>query len=381
MLHNEEEMNREYTFTFDKTQSYIRIQEEFPCIDRIRAIFERTRGDVGRVLLVCDTNTAYIAHRIRDGEDVPLLVLPPGETAKGWASVEAILGAAQKAGLGRDGLFIGVGGGVVSDMTGFAASIYMRGTGLCLVSTTLLGMVDAAVGGKTGFDLFGMKNVAGTFYPAPCIYMPLDSLLSLPKAEWKSGMGELIKTAVLDNTDDLLEQIIFLRSGVHEYPQDKAGQDLIFGCIARSVEIKGRIVEADPQETSTERALLNLGHTFAHALESAVGLGTVSHGEAVAWGMVRACELGYALNITPRERGAVITDLITSLAYETTAPHPLMVERSCTEAFMRALEGDKKKKAGKLRFIVPAARGAQLVSADSLGAGLVDRITGGVLDI
>jgi 3-dehydroquinate synthase len=331
-------------------------------------------------LLVCDTNTAYIAHRIRDGEDVPLLALPPGEAAKGWASVEAILGAAQNAGLGRDGLFIGVGGGVVSDMTGFAASIYMRGAGLCLVSTTLLGMVDAAVGGKTGFDLFGMKNAAGTFYPAPCIYMPLDSLLSLPKAEWKSGMGELIKTAVLDNTEDLLDQLRSLGPGAHECPQDKAGQDLIFACIARSVEIKGRIVEADPRETGTERALLNLGHTFAHALESAVGLGTVSHGEAVAWGLVRACELGYALSITPQARRAAIIDLITSLAYETTAPHPLVVERNRTEAFMQALDGDKKKKAGKLRFIVPAAQGAQMVSADNLGAGLVERIIGGVLD-
>ncbi|MDR1302774.1 MAG: 3-dehydroquinate synthase [Treponema sp.] len=372
-------MNREYTFTFDKTQSCIQIQEAFPCITRIRALFERTRGAVGRVLVVCDTNTAYIAHRIRNGEDVPLWVLPPGETAKGWASIEAILGAAQKAGLGRDGLFIGVGGGVVSDMTGFAASIYMRGAGLCLVSTTLLGMVDAAVGGKTGFDLFGMKNVVGTFYPAPCIYMPLDSLLSLPKAEWKSGMGELIKTAVLDNTD-LLDQLRSLGPGAYEYPQDTAGQDLIFACIARSVEIKGRIVEADPRETGTERALLNLGHTFAHALESAVGLGTVSHGEAVAWGLVRACELGYALHITPQERGAAIIDLITSLAYETTAPHPLVVERSRTEAFMQALDGDKKKKAGKLRFIVPAAQGAQMVSADNLGAGLVERIVGGILD-
>ncbi|MHB9292203.1 3-dehydroquinate synthase [Hollandina sp. SP2] len=373
-------MNQEYTFTFDKTPSCVRIQEEFPPIDRIWADFESIRQDaVGQILLVCDTHTEYIARDILGTQDRPWCVLPSGETAKNWASVETILSAGKEAGLGRDGLFIGVGGGVVSDLTAFAASVYMRGAGLCLVSTTLLGMVDAAVGGKTGFDLVGMKNLAGTFYPAPLIYMPLDSLLSLPKAEWKSGMGELIKTAVLDDTDALLERLRLLGP---EPPnsQDQAGRARIFASIARSVQIKGRIVEADPKETGTERARLNLGHTFAHALESAVGLGQVSHGEAVAWGVVRACELGYALGITPQERGRAIISLINGWAYETRAPHPLLEEQGRIEAFMKALEGDKKKKAGKLRFIVPLAQGVQAVSAQAIEAGLVERIICGALD-
>lgn len=373
-------MNQEYTFTFDKTPSCVRIQEEFPSIDRICADFELIGGAVvGQVLLVCDTNTEYIAREILGTQNRPWCVLPSGETAKNWASVEAILSAGKEAGLGRDGLFIGVGGGVVSDLTAFAASVYMRGAGLCLVSTTLLGMVDAAVGGKTGFDLFGMKNVAGTFYPALLIYMPLDSLLSLPKAEWKSGMGELIKTAVLDDTGALLEHLQSLEPEPLNF-QDRTSRERILASIARSVQIKGRIVEADPKETGVERARLNLGHTFAHALESAVGLGQVSHGEAVAWGMVRACELGYALGITPRERGRVITSLIKDWAYETRALHPLLEEQGRTEAFMGALGGDKKKKAGKLRFIVPRAQGVQVVSAEAIETDLVERIICGPLD-
>ncbi|MDR2632352.1 MAG: 3-dehydroquinate synthase [Treponema sp.] len=368
-------MNQEYTFTFDKTLSCVRIQEDFPSADRIRTDYEASgRGPVGQVLLVCDTNTEYIARDILGTQTLPCCVLPSGETAKQWVSVEAILRAATEAGLGRDGLFIGIGGGVVNDLTAFAASIYMRGAGLCLVSTSLLGMVDAAVGGKSGFDLFGMKNLAGTFYPAPLIYMPLHSLLTLPKAEWKSGMGELIKTAVLDTSPALLGQLRS-RGGLPLIePRD------IQDCIIRAVLIKGRIVEADPKETGEERAHLNLGHTFAHALESAAGLGQVSHGEAVAWGMVRACELGYALGITPGARAEAITGLIKDWAYETRAPHPLLRAPGSIEAFMRALGGDKKKKAGNLMFMVPAAQGVQRVSAKAIEAGLVERIICGTRD-
>ena len=372
-------MQHEYTFTFDKSPSCVRIQEELPAIEEICAAFEaRGRGAVGKILLVCDTHTEYIARDILGTQDRPWCVLPQGETAKNWASVEAILRAGQEAGLGRDGLFIGVGGGVVSDVTACAASIYMRGAGLCLVATSLLSMVDAAVGGKTGFDLLGMKNLVGTFYPAPLIYMPLDSLRSLPKTEWKSGMGELIKTGVLDDTGGLLEQVRLLGPEPPD-AEDKAGRARLFAGIAGAVGIKGRIVEADPKETGTERVRLNLGHTFAHALESAAGLGQVSHGEAVAWGMVRACELGYALGLTPPDRAKALTSLIQDWAYETRAPHPLLTGPEKTQDFMRALEGDKKKKAGKLRFIVPLAQGVQAVSAQAIEAGLVERIICGAL--
>jgi 3-dehydroquinate synthase len=306
-------------------------------------------------------------------------VLESGETHKGWAAVEQILKAAKDAGLGRDGLFIGIGGGVITDMTSFAASIYMRGVSLCLISTTLLGMVDASVGGKTGFDLFDIKNLAGTFFPASHIYMPLEALKTLPPGEWKSGMAELIKTAILDSgetldkiksAEPLMRTILSGGSGADGFKNNNALAELI----QRAVLVKGRIVESDPQETGTERALLNLGHTFGHALESAAGLGKLSHGEAVAWGMVRSCELGLALGITPPNRVREIFEIITGYGYETAAPHTAIKD---TAFFMQTLGGDKKKRAGKLNFVVPTASGAELVSGGSIKPGTLEKIIGG----
>jgi 3-dehydroquinate synthase len=145
--------------------------------------------------------------------------------------------------------------------------------------------------------------------------------------------------------------------------------------VGRSLLAKGRIVEADPRESgSGGRALLNLGHTFGHALEAAAGLGTVSHGEAVAWGLVRACELGLALGITPENRAREIRDLVAACGYETAAPHPLMKDAAL---FRRALAGDKKKKDGALALVVPNAAGAELVSAASLPPGLLETVING----
>ena len=265
-----------------------------------------------------------------------------------------------------------MGGGVINDLTGFAASIYMRGAELCLVPSTLLAMVDAAIGGKTGFDLFGAKNFAGSFYPAARVYMPAASLRSLPAREWKSGAAELIKTAVLDTTGRLMEAVTkgdTLRSLVSGGGSPDTG--VLEDLIAQSALVKGRIVESDPKETNGQRELLNLGHTFGHALEACAGLGALSHGEAVAWGMVRACELGLSLGRTPPSRADRIIGLIRSLGYETAAPHPLAQDR---EAFLRVMAGDKKKKAGDPRLVVPDETGAVLVSPET---SLLARIIGG----
>jgi 3-dehydroquinate synthase len=367
-------MKTDHSFVFGQTATRVFIGEQAPSLEALI-------GETGapNALLVCDVNSEYLARQILGAGTCPLCLLPSGETAKGWVSVERILAAARDAGLGRDGLFIGIGGGVVTDLTSFAASIYMRGAPLCLVSTTLLGMVDAAVGGKTGFDLFGIKNLAGTFYPAALVCLPLEALKTLPPAQWKSGMGELLKTAVLDGDPAALDQakalLPFMRgifSGSHGFAEDAC--PALAELIGRSVLLKGRIVEADPRESSGARALLNLGHSFGHALEAAAGLGSLSHGEAVAWGLVRACELGLALGITPEDRAREIRDLVAAYGYETAAPHPLVTDPAL---FMRALSGDKKKKAGSLAFVVPGIIGAELVSAASMPQGLIEKIING----
>jgi 3-dehydroquinate synthase len=382
-------MKHEYTFTLNEVKSHVCIQHELPSIN---TLLIDASVDAHRVLLVCDAHTEPLARSmlgaaVGAASDSALCVLPPGETAKSWASVEAVLRAARDAGLGRDGLFVGIGGGVISDLTAFAASIYMRGARVALVSTTLLGMVDAAVGGKTGFDLFDIKNLVGSFYPAERIYMPVASLATLSDREWKSGMAEVIKTALLDSPasraagsrapdeqGDFLALLASLDAPLGARLLETRA-DAVVECICRSVSIKGRIVESDPKETGSERIALNLGHSFAHALESSVGLGRVSHGEAVAWGVARACELGEALGVTPVARSAGIRELLRRFGYEIAAPHPFV---SDTAAFMRALSGDKKKKAGALMFVIPAARGIALVSGSDFEAPLLERVIKGI---
>jgi len=342
-------------FTFGEYSTRVFFSREIPGIEKIAAGSFKT-------LVVADENTSVIAGKICGSGNLPVCVLKSGEDYKNWQAVHEILAAAHEAGLGRDSCFIGVGGGVIGDLCGFAASIYMRGCRLALVSTTLLGMVDASVGGKTGFDLFGIKNLAGSFYPAETVYMPLDCLASLPAKEWKSGMAELIKTAVLDG-DDFLDELSLLQVGSSSGSAVRGFYNsvkLLEGgtlqkCIERAVLYKGGIVSEDLRE-SGRRRLLNLGHTFGHALEAAAGLGNLSHGEAVAWGIARSCELGYALGVTPRTRAEKITALVTSFGYDCACPHPLM---GSTDTFLKAMKSDKKKKEGKPVFIIPDEKSAR----------------------
>ena len=353
-------------FNFGAFKTSAHIMSDLPGIQEIARDFG---GDFFKPLLVCDSNTEYLAAKIRCNAEIPICTVEAGESHKNWQTVEAILRSAHDARLGRDGTFIGVGGGVVSDLCAFAASIYMRGCSLALVSTTLLGMVDASLGGKTGFDLFDKKNLAGTFYSARYVYMPMESLATLPLPEWKSGMAELIKTAILDG-DNFLDELSDA-SAIFPTGENAAVKDVpaLARCISRAAQFKGSIVEEDPLEKGNKRVLLNLGHTFGHALESVAGLGTISHGEAVAWGMARSCDLGLALGITPHARAEKIKALLAAYGYELSAPHPLI---NNTEIFIQALGSDKKKRGGNLSFIVPDEKSARSVTVDS--AALMDTI-------
>ncbi|MDR0599854.1 MAG: 3-dehydroquinate synthase [Treponema sp.] len=354
-------MSKELRFQLGDYPSSVIIQENIPRLEELYPGAGEGGKDGGPgALLVCDENTAPLARRVSG--DLPLTTLPPGEEHKGWKAVETILRDARRGGLGRDGLFIGVGGGAVCDLTAFAASIYMRGAALRLIPTTLLCVVDAALGGKTGFDLGGIKNLAGTFYPAERIVIALEALETLPPREWKSGAAELIKAAVLDGDAAFLERLQRPFTGPGGTP---SSLEALVPLLERALTVKGRIVEADPREqfdgeTGGGRILLNLGHTFGHALEAALGLGTISHGEAVAWGLARSLDLGAALGITPPGRETAIREVLEAWGYETAVPYP-GGDAGFDRRFREALENDKKKKAGKPRFVVPGARGARVV--------------------
>jgi 3-dehydroquinate synthase len=356
-------------FKFNEYQTNVEITREIPAMNDISLQFGMQKDNPSfKPLIIADENTSYIAEKIRGGADYPCVFLKSGEENKNWQSVETILAAAVKAGLSRDGVFIAAGGGVIGDLAGFAASVYMRGCRFVLVSTTLLCMVDAGVGGKTGFDFSGIKNLAGSFYPAQNVYMPLNALSTLPQAEIKSGMAELIKTAILSG-DDFLEELTPLAESFNNV-KNFSENGILQKCVEKAVSYKGAVVSEDFRE-SGKRMLLNLGHTFGHALESSSGLGNISHGEAVAWGIIRACELGIALNITPRERAEKIKKLILSYGYECACPHPAAGSK---ESLLNAMKSDKKKKNGNLTFIVPDAQSARAVTLEPEKTQIIEKI-------
>jgi 3-dehydroquinate synthase len=269
------------------------------------------------------------------------VTIPAGEAAKGWDSVRAVLERSAELGAGRDAIIAGIGGGVVCDVTAFAASLYMRGCGLVLVPTTLLAMVDASLGGKTGVDFMGYKNLVGSFYPASRILIAAGAVRSLPDREYRSGLAEVIKTALVGDGRlfALLER---------ERPAILArGERVVEEMIRRSLAVKGRIVQADPKE-SGKRALLNLGHTFGHALESATGFSRWTHGEAVAWGIGRALAAGVRLGLTQPALMERTQSLLRSYGFRLDEL-PGFIELS------PAFERDKKRRGGRIRLVIPHA--------------------------
>jgi len=349
-----------YVFSYNELKTNVIIDNEIPSIENI--FTGLNNSNPSNILFVADENTVKIAEKIRGEENVPVCVLKSGEENKNWQSVETILSAAHSAGLGRDSVFIGVGGGVIGDLTGFAASVYMRGCRLVLVPTTLLSMVDASVGGKTGFDLLNVKNLAGSFYPAEIVYMPVQSLSTLPDREWKSGLAELIKTAILSG-DDFLDMLAETAN------EGTLEGEKLFHCIEKAVKYKGTVTSEDFRE-SGKRALLNLGHTFGHALEAAAGLGNLTHGEAVAWGIVQSCALGLSLGITPLKRAQKIKAVILHFGYDCSCPNRL----TSTDTFKTAMKSDKKKKLGKMTFIVPDEKSARIVAIEPENNQIVEKI-------
>lgn len=286
-------------------------------------------------IIVCDTNTKDLFENPGSAHQI---ILEPGEPAKNWDSVDSILQTALKNQLARDSRIVGVGGGVITDMTAFAASLYMRGCKVTLVPTTLLAMVDASLGGKTGIDYGGYKNMVGSFYPADQLRIVIDTLDSLPEKEYLCGLAEVIKTALLGDSE-LFE---LLRD--HKDKVLNRDKEMVYEMVKRSIKVKGSVVEEDLKEKG-KRAFLNLGHTFGHALESVSNFSDWSHGEAVAWGMAKAVKLGETLGLTDKKYAQAVRDMLEDYGYK-------LDSDASPEDLLGAMRHDKKKKGGQLRFIV-----------------------------
>jgi 5-deoxy-5-amino-3-dehydroquinate synthase len=271
--------------------------------------------------------------------------IPEGESAKSLATVERCCRAFAAAGLSRGDVVVGLGGGLVTDVAGFAASAWHRGTAVVHVATTLLAQVDAAIGGKTGVNLPEGKNLVGSFWQPSAVICDTETLESLPAAEWRSGRGELAKYAFL-GVEDLDELAL---------------EDQIVACVSRKAEI----VAADEREAGS-RMVLNYGHTLAHALEAAGIAGEsapLRHGEAVAVGLVFAARLAQCLGRIDESRVARHEDVVARYGLPSRLPRGADVETLVT--FMRR---DKKSRQD-LTFVLDGPDGVEVVHG--VGAGVV----------
>ena len=264
-----------------------------------------------------------------------LVTMGRGEEHKTLATVEELCRRFVAIGLTRSDAIVAVGGGMVTDVAGFAAATYHRGIAVVHVPTTLLGMVDAAIGGKTGVNLPEGKNLVGAFWPPAAVLCDTDLLATLPEREWRSGNGEMAKYHFLTG-DDLLAMPLVER-------------------IARCVAIKTAVVADDPEERTGARAILNYGHTLAHALEVA-GRYDLRHGEAVAIGLVFAAELAADLGRIDRDRVAAHRRVVAAYGLDPTLPPGLDHDE------LVALIGRDKKATDGLTFVLDGPGGVELVA-------------------
>ena len=285
------------------------------------------------------------------GSRIATHVLPDGEQHKTLATAEKILDTLAAQRFARDGVLLALGGGVVGDIGGFAAAIYQRGIDFIQVPTTLLSQVDSSVGGKTGVNHPAGKNLVGAFHQPICVLADTDTLQTLPDRELSAGLAEVVKYGMLADAGlfDWLE-----RHGDQLRRREPAA---LHHVIRRSCEIKAEVVGADERERGL-RALLNLGHTFGHAIELCAGYGTWLHGEAVAAGLAMAAEFSRRLGWIDAGDVRRVRTLLERLSLPAAPP------RIDPAQFLAAMGMDKKVLAGQIRLVLLKAIGEAVVVAD-----------------
>ncbi len=274
---------------------------------------------------------------------VSRFAMEPGEAHKNLETLGRLWDALLAAGIERGDLVVALGGGVVGDVAGFAAATVLRGVGFVQIPTTLLAMVDSSVGGKTGIDHPRGKNLIGAFHQPRLVAADLALLATLPEREVLSGLAEVVKAGLLGDPDlfELLED---------RGPALIRDPGALEEAVARAVALKARVVEADEREAG-ERALLNLGHTFGHAVEVAAGFGAYTHGEAVAMGLSFAARLSERLGLLPAAERERIERLLGAWGYR------LRPEGVSAETVRNALRHDKKSRGGEPRWVLPRGIG------------------------
>lgn len=301
-----------------------------------------------RIFVVCDRAVAHLVPRL--GLDASVLELEASEEKKSLRTVEEICRALLEGGADRKSFVLALGGGIISDMAGFAASIYMRGIRFAYVPTTLLAMTDAAIGGKTGVNFLSYKNILGSF-TEPCFtWMAAASLEGLPRREVLSGAAEMLKSFIIDNVDGAYSTALeFFRTASLPERCDAATAARLLPLARAAAGVKAGIVSRDFRE-SGERKLLNLGHSFAHAIEHLAQTGAdgnvgISHGEAVSMGIVLAARLSCALGYAPKGFDSSLEADFAAAGLRVKCPY-------APRQLVQAMSRDKKAEAGTLSFVL-----------------------------
>ena len=285
------------------------------------------------------------------GAQVTEVIVPDGEEAKRWPTLDRVFDALLQARLGRDALIVALGGGVIGDLAGFAAAVYQRGVDFLQVPTTLLAQVDSSVGGKTAINHARGKNMIGAFHQPKAVITDIATLQTLPERELRAGLAEVIKHGVA------LDAAFFawLESNIEKLRAREPGA--LTHAIRRSCELKAAVVAEDEREAG-RRTLLNLGHTFGHAIEAATGFGPWLHGEAVAAGMVIAADLSSRAGSLSRPDAERIAALVSRAGLPTRAPE------ISPERWRELMAVDKKAAGERTRFVLLQGIGrARLESA------------------
>jgi 3-dehydroquinate synthase len=311
-----------------------------------------------RCAIISDTNVAplfgdRIKRSLESANFQPTLItIPAGEKSKTLGQASAICDRMIVAGLDRQSFVIGLGGGMIGDISGFVATIYHRGIPHVQVPTTLLAMVDSSIGGKTGVNTADGKNLIGAFHHPSLVIDDVDVLKTLPPREFNQGFAEIIKHAVVADAKmfDALK-----RNKARSPRRPLALQQLV----RRNVEIKSKIVAKDERDQTGERAILNFGHTIGHAVERAGDYRTFLHGEAVSLGMVAACAISVNKAGLPRDQQDAIIDLLRRFDLPTRLPRNFPREK-----ILDALPHDKKIEGGKIRFVVTPHIGTAHITND-----------------
>ncbi|GAB4245260.1 MAG: 3-dehydroquinate synthase [Stanieria sp.] len=287
-------------------------------------------------------------------------LIPAGETYKTLQSIEQVYDTALQHHLERSSTLVALGGGVIGDMTGFAAATWLRGVNFVQVPTTLLAMVDASVGGKTGVNHPQGKNLIGAFYQPKLVLIDPYVLKTLPEREFRAGMAEVIKYGIIWDAD------LFSKLEQAEQIDSFAGisSELLETILVRSTQAKADVVSQDEKEAGV-RAILNYGHTIGHAVESLTNYEQFVHGEAVAIGMVAAGKIATQMGLWTEEEATRQDRLIQKTGLPTTIPAELDLDD-----ILATLQSDKKVKAGKVRFILPTKIGKVEIS-DRVNAKII----------